>query len=120
MHAAKGLEWPIVVPINTMTKVRAPGNAVTDRTSGRFYCPVFGVAPTGHEAACDDEKAELDRERVRLWYVASTRARELLVLPRLDVAAAASAWLSVVELALPALSALDSGPSSTRRGRGQP
>ncbi|HKX35812.1 MAG TPA: thiamine pyrophosphate-dependent enzyme, partial [Rhizorhapis sp.] len=28
-------------------------------------------------------KAELDRERVRLWYVAATRARELLVLPRL-------------------------------------
>ena len=109
MHAAKGLEWPIVVPINTMTRVMTPGSAVTDRTSGRFYCPVFGVAPTGHEAACDDEKAELNRERVRLWYVASTRARELLVLPRLDVDAAASAWLSVVELALPALSALDLG-----------
>ncbi|MYC81302.1 MAG: AAA family ATPase [Acidobacteria bacterium] len=107
MHAAKGLEWPIVVPINTMTRVMTPGSAVVDRTTGRFYCPVFGVAPTGHEAACDDEKAELNRERVRLWYVASTRARELLVLPRLDVNAAAAAWHSVVELGLPALSALD-------------
>ena len=57
-------------------------SAVTDRASGRFYCPVFGVAPTGHEAARDDEGAELDRERVRLWYVAATRARELLVLPQ--------------------------------------
>jgi len=107
MHAAKGLEWPIVVPINTMTRVMGPDSAITDRVSGRFYCPVFGVAPTGHEAARKDEKAELDRERVRLWYVAATRARELLVLPRLDVAASDSAWLSVVGLALPSLPALD-------------
>ena len=107
MHAAKGLEWPIVVPINTMTRVMPPESALTDRASGRFYCRVFGVEPAGYETARDDEKAELDRERVRLWYVASTRARELLVLPRLDVDAAASAWLSVVDLGLPELPALD-------------
>ena len=107
MHAAKGLEWPIVVPINTMTQVRAPDSAVTDRASGRFYCPVFGVAPTGHAAAHDEEKAELDRERVRLWYVATTRARELLVLPRLDVDPRGSAWISLVDLSLPSLPALD-------------
>ena len=107
MHAAKGLEWPVVVPINTMTRVMGPDSAVTERESGRFYCPVFGVAPMGHEAARDEEKAELGRERVRLWYVAATRAHEILVLPRLDVAASDSAWLSVVDLALPALPALD-------------
>lgn len=107
MHAAKGLEWPIVVPINTMTRVMAADSAVTDRATGRFYCRVFGIEPTGYEAARNDEKAELDRERVRLWYVAATRARELLVLPRLDVDAARSAWLSVVDLALPELPAFD-------------
>ena len=107
MHAAKGLEWPIVVPINTMTLAKAPDSALTDRASARFYCPVFGVAPTGHEMAHNEVKAELGRERVRLWYVATTRARELLVLPRLDVATRKSAWLSFVDLALPALPALD-------------
>ena len=107
MHAAKGLEWPIVVPINTMTRVRTTETAVTDRASGRFYCSVLGVEPSGYAAARDDEKAELDRERVRLWYVAATRARELLVLPRLDVDAASTAWLSLVDLALPDLTALD-------------
>ena len=107
MHAAKGLEWPIVVPINTMTQVRATETAVTDRASGRFYCPVFGVAPTGHEAARSDEGEELDRERVRLWYVAATRARELLVLPRLDADPRGTAWISLVDLALPSLSTLD-------------
>ena len=118
MHAAKGLEWPIVVPINTMTRVMAPDSAVTDRASGRFYCPVFGVAPAGHEAVRNEEKAELGRERVRLWYVATTRARELLVLPRLDVDAADSAWLSVVDLALPSAARSRSGASFARGGRG--
>ena len=120
MHAAKGLEWPIVVPINTMTRVAAADSAVTDRATGRFHCRVFGVEPTGYEAARNDEKAELDRERVRLWYVAATRARELLVLPRLDVDAARSAWLSVVNLALSELPAFDLEELPPEVGAGEP
>ena len=107
MHAAKGLEWPVVIPVNTMTRVRSTDRAVTDRRSGRFYCRVFGVQPTGLEEARAAEQRELERERVRLWYVAATRARELLILPRLDDDAAASAWNSVVDLGLPALPALE-------------
>ena len=107
MHAAKGLEWPIVVPVNTMTMIMAAETAITDRSSGRFYCPVFGVKPTGYKAARDAEKAELDRERIRLWYVAATRARELLVLPRFDIAARSSAWISLLDLSLGALPALN-------------
>ena len=120
MHAAKGLEWPIVVPVNTMTRVMVRDSAVTDRVSGRFYCRVFGVEPTRYEAIRNEEKAELDRERVRLWYVAATRARERLVLPRLDVDAAASAWLSVVDLDLPGLPALDLDHPSSEVGAGEP
>ena len=71
-----------------MTGIMAPESAVTDRDNDIFYCPVFGVHPVGYDEARDAEKAELDRERIRLWYVAATRARELLVLPRLDVAPA--------------------------------
>ena len=107
MHAAKGLEWPIVVPVNTMTQLMAPESAVTNGANGHFYCPVFGLKPTGYEAVRDAEKAELDRERIRLWYVAATRARELLVLPRLDVAAKSSAWISLLDLGLVNLPALD-------------
>jgi ATP-dependent exoDNAse (exonuclease V) beta subunit len=107
MHAAKGLEWPIVLPINTMTSIVAAETAVTDRDSDTFYCPVFGVKPTGYDNVRDGEKAELERERVRLWYVAATRARELLVLPRLDVAQSKSAWISLLDLSLAELPALD-------------
>ena len=107
MHAAKGLEWPIVVPVNTMTGIMPAENAVIDRDSDTFYCPVFGVKPAGYDEARDAEKAELDRERVRLWYVAATRARELLVLPRLDAAPSKSAWISLLDLSLADLPALD-------------
>ena len=120
MHAAKGLEWPIVVPINTMTRLRAPDQAVFDRATGRLYFPVLGVEPAGHAAALESEKAELDRERVRLWYVATTRARELLVLPRLDVPAARSAWSALVDLALAELPALDLGAHPARGAVGAP
>lgn len=107
MHAAKGLEWPIVIPVNTMTRVMAPESAVIDRENDRFYCPVFGVRPAGYDDARDTEKAELDRERIRLWYVAATRARELLVIPRLDVDPAGSAWLALLDLSLAGLPAID-------------
>lgn len=107
MHAAKGLEWPIVVPVNTMTGIMPAENAVIDRHGDTFYCPVFGVKPAGYDEVRDAEKAELDRERVRLWYVAATRARELLVLPRLDAAPSKSAWISLLDLSLADLPALD-------------
>lgn len=107
MHAAKGLEWPIVVPINTMTQVVAADTAVTDRVTGHLYCPVFGIKPVGYEDARNAEKAELERERIRLWYVAATRAREMLVLPRLDTPVKDSAWISLLDLSLPQLDALE-------------
>ena len=107
MHAAKGLEWPIVIPVNTMTGVMAPESAVIDRQTDTFYCPILGVPPEGYEAARGAEKDELERERIRLWYVAATRARELLVLPRLDTTPSKSAWIGLVDLTLAALPGLD-------------
>ena len=77
------------------------------------------MEPSGYEEARDAEELELERERVRLWYVAATRARELLVLPRLDVAARASAWITVVDLALPELPSVDLEHYSPEVGMGK-
>lgn len=107
MHAAKGLEWPVVIPVNTMTGVMAADSAIVDRETDTFHCPVLGIAPTGYARARDAETAELGRERVRLWYVAATRARELLILPRLDVAPQTGAWIGLVDLMLAELPAFD-------------
>jgi hypothetical protein len=56
MHAAKGLEWPVVMPINTMTQIIAPENAVTDRDTG--HSCLLRVTPVGYDRARDAEKAE--------------------------------------------------------------
>jgi ATP-dependent exoDNAse (exonuclease V) beta subunit len=107
MHAAKGLEWPIVIPVNTMTGVMSPDSAVVDRQTDTFYCPVMAVAPDGYDVARRAEKDELDRERIRLWHVAATRARDLLVLPRLDTTPSKSAWIGLLDLSLADLPGLD-------------
>lgn len=109
MHSAKGLEWPIVVPINTGTELKHADSDVVDRLDECLYCPVLGVHPLGYAEVRAAEQAELERERARLWYVAATRARELLVLPRLDVAAPKS-WIAVLDLALDDLPAIDLEP----------
>ncbi len=107
MHAAKGLEWPIVIPINTMTRIKSVSGPIVERSTGHFYCAVLGVKPTGYAVALAAETAELDRERVRLWYVAATRARELLLLPRLDVAPKGSLWNAILDLSLANLPAIN-------------
>lgn len=107
VHAAKGLEWPVVIPINAMTQIVAGDSVFVDRASDTLYAPLFGSAPTGYDDARDSEKLELNRERIRLWYVAATRARELLVLPRLDVAPASNAWIALLDLSLADLPALE-------------
>lgn len=108
MHAAKGLEWPVVIPINSMTMVNQGDNTIVDRATDTFYGKVLRVAPSGYDVALKAERDELNRERVRLWYVTATRACELLILPRLDVAHSKSAWISLVDLSLPDLPAFDS------------
>ena len=107
MHAAKGLEWPIVIPVNTMTSVTQVDDAVIDRGADLFYCSIFGCVPEGYQDAWESEKAELERERVRLWYVATTRARELLILPRLDLAPSTASWIRLVDLSIADLPGID-------------
>lgn len=103
VHAAKGLEWPVVVPINMMTKTMVADSVFVERASGVIRCRLFGTAPSGYDQAHQAEEDELARERIRLWYVALTRARDLLVLPRLNQDAAANTWARQLDLALPEL-----------------
>lgn len=106
VHAAKGLEWPIVVPVNMMTKTMAADSIFIDRSSGQFQCRLFGAMPGGYADARRQEDQELGRERIRLWYVAATRARDLLVLPRPGLAAAPNTWAGLLDLGLPMLPAV--------------
>lgn len=107
VHAAKGLEWPIVVPVNTMTDVRSVASDITDRDAGYLYCKTFGAMPQGYEAVKEAEQRAQDDERLRLWYVATTRAQELLVLPDILVESSTKAWNRVLDLQIGALPSLD-------------
>lgn len=81
IHAAKGLEWPIVIPLNIAGNPRAESGLMHDRRSGEFSIPILDIETSGYAAMKSWNELEHARERVRLWYVAATRARDLLVLP---------------------------------------
>ena len=107
VHASKGLEWPIVIPINMTGAPRGESGLMHDRRSDRFSIPVFGREPADYAGIRDWNVAELARERVRLWYVAATRARDLLILPRHSRALRDGAYARIVDFALPLLPSID-------------
>jgi ATP-dependent helicase/nuclease subunit A len=107
IHAAKGLEWPIVIPVNTTGTPLNETGIVHDRRRGKFSTCVLGVEPPRYRTLKNWSEEEQAREHVRLWYVAATRARDLLVLPRHSVALPDRCWMKIVDLELPSLPALD-------------
>jgi exodeoxyribonuclease-5 len=85
---------------------KAKTSLMHDRRTGRFAIPVLGIEPAAYDAVKSWNEQELARERVRLWYVAATRARDLLVLPRHSTTLSDSSWARVVDLDLPTLAAI--------------
>jgi ATP-dependent exoDNAse (exonuclease V) beta subunit len=107
IHAAKGLEWPIVIPVNMTGTPTTETGIMHDRRSGRFSISVLDVEPRAYGFLKAQNEQEQARERVRLWYVAATRARDLLVLPRHVATLPDKSWTRTVDLDLPSLPALD-------------
>lgn len=107
IHSAKGLEWPIVVPINMTGAPKSETGLMHDRRSGEFSAPVLGIEPAGYAQLKSWNELELARERVRLWYVAVTRARDLLILPRHSAQLSDKSWARIVDLGLPNLPAIE-------------
>ncbi len=105
MHSAKGLQWPIVIPVNTVTAQKAVSGFVHRRSSDEIFYKLGPVPHASYTHMLEEEKAHRLREQVRLLYVACTRAEELLLLPRLPTGK--SAWLEAVELELDALPVFD-------------
>ncbi|MCK1415335.1 UvrD-helicase domain-containing protein [Bradyrhizobium sp. CW4] len=115
IHAAKGLEWPVVIPINMTGAPKSETGIMHDRRSGEFSAPVLGIEPAGYAQLKSWNELELARERVRLWYVAATRARDLLILPRHSVKLSDKSWARLVDLDLPALRAIEPTDLGTER-----
>jgi exodeoxyribonuclease-5 len=107
VHAAKGLEWPIVIPINMTGVPKTETGLMHDRRSNKFAIPILGIEPPGYAAIRSRNDTELAHERIRLWYVAATRARDLLVLPRHSAKLSDNSWARLVDLGLAQLPAID-------------
>ncbi len=111
MHTAKGLEWPVVIPVNTLSKPDASIDDAYDSALNLIHLPVFGEKSADCVQAFANEKSEATFERERLWYVATTRARDLLLMPRLSGGADKSAWCSLITFDLDDLPAHGLPPS---------
>ena len=85
IHAAKGLEFPVVVLTGFGSAPnRNVDNVIVDRTSGQAEIELalpggIHVPTPGYEAAKGRESAAAEAEEVRLAYVACTRAKDHLL-----------------------------------------
>jgi ATP-dependent exoDNAse (exonuclease V) beta subunit len=111
MHSAKGLEWPIVIPVNSPTDLDEKLAFLHRRADDTVHFKLLGEAGPDHELVKNEERAQLRRERIRLWYVALTRACDLLLLPR-QSERASSDWFSLLDARLNELPAFDSSTYS--------
>jgi exodeoxyribonuclease-5 len=106
MHLAKGLECPIVIPINSPTELYDDTSFLHRRSDDTVHFKILDQPPVDYEIVKAAEKEQLRRERVRLWYVAVTRACDLLLLPR-QSERKANDWMSIVDLKLDELPIFD-------------
>ncbi|TGV11383.1 DNA helicase [Mesorhizobium sp. M8A.F.Ca.ET.173.01.1.1] len=97
IHSAKGLEWPIVIPVNSTTELYRPDQFVHRQSDNTLHWMLGGVAPPELAAARAAESLEEANQRERIWYVACTRARDLLILPHIPQASKDS-WFSSIDL----------------------
>jgi ATP-dependent exoDNAse (exonuclease V) beta subunit len=111
MHSAKGLEWPIVVPVNSPTELDDSLTFLHRRSDDTVHFRLLGRAGPDYELVKAEEGNQLRRERIRLWYVALTRACDLLLLPR-QSERASSDWLSLIDPQLDGLPAFDASALS--------
>jgi exodeoxyribonuclease-5 len=106
IHSAKGLEWPIVIPINSPTVLRDRGAFLYRPSDDSVHFELLGQAGPEYELVKDEEKEQTRRERVRLWYVALTRACDLLLLPR-QSDRVSNDWFSLLKTDLAGLPSFD-------------
>jgi CRISPR-associated exonuclease Cas4 len=106
IHSSKGLEWPVVIPINTASGPHRPDQFVHRRADDTVHWTLGQIVPPSLAEAMTSEAAEASEERLRLLYVACTRAMDLLVLPGLSWVDDA-AWARAVDFQLHEIPELD-------------
>lgn len=106
IHSSKGLEWPVVIPINTASRPRPPEQFVHRRSDDTLHWVLRDIVPPSLAEAMKTESEQESQQRLRLLYVACTRAMELLVLPDLSWTDDA-AWMRAIDFKLQGVPELD-------------
>lgn len=100
-HAAKGLEFPVVILADiTANLTRRQAGLYVDTDRGLAAHQLLGLSPWELQEHGD---LELERDRaegLRLAYVSATRARDLLVVPGVGTQPWESGWASPLNAAL--------------------
>lgn len=97
VHSAKGLEWPVVIPINMGSELRRREPFIHRRQDDTLHWVLGDVVPPAIADAISLDDRDAAEERERLLYVACTRAIEMLILPTFSVPRANS-WVHVLDL----------------------
>ena len=106
IHSAKGLEWPVVILINTTTKPTKRQEILHRRDDDTLHMKLRDFVPRQYKAVKAEEELQESQERIRLSYVACKRAMDMLVLPR-HAQPPKGSWIQEVKLPLLELPPLD-------------
>ncbi|HRG96523.1 MAG TPA: UvrD-helicase domain-containing protein [Polyangiaceae bacterium] len=97
VHRAKGLEFPVVILADpTARPTHSEPSRFVDAQRRLFAAPLCGAAPLELSEHRDRVLAQDHEEAVRLLYVATTRARDMLVVPVVGDDPLADSWLSAL------------------------
>ena len=105
LHKVKGLQAPVVILADPTSKARGAENRVdysTDPPESYIFAFDNSLKTTDYADEKEKEEAVLEAEKVRLLYVAATRAEKILVIScplksNKDEPAASNPWLPLYE-----------------------
>ncbi|WP_333712147.1 double-strand break repair helicase AddA [Yoonia sp.] len=118
VHGAKGLEAPIVILPDTVKRKREVNDEILPAGDHIIWKPRADDSPEAVKTLKDDILAKQDRERMRLLYVAMTRAEKWLIVAAAgDVGDGDDSWYNIVSDGMAQRGATDatSGALSIKR-----